>query len=64
MVNKTEEKRMIERPGKSKFGRMEMSRKDLPSGSLRPFAPYPAPPGSTTRGRERREQEAEQVASR
>ena len=31
MVHKTEEKRMIERPGKSKFGRMETSRKGQPS---------------------------------
>lgn len=66
---------MIERPGKSKFGRMETSRKGQPrtlrpqpglhppTGSLRPFAPYPAPPSSTAWGGERREQKAEQVVS-
>ena len=38
-----------------------------PTRSLRPFAPYPAPPASTTQhgggGGERREQETEQVTS-
>ena len=64
MVNKTEEKRILERPGESKLERPEKNRKDTVSPDLcihspvctcrlaafPHFAPYPGPLSSTTQG--------------